>query len=315
MEFPVVPFKDDSPMKLWPSLTANAFSLQCGQSETVFFYDSPPCSERSSESGSAEPKAAPVFVLVHGLGDEADSWRHVIPLLNARGFRVLAVDLPGFGRSAVQGKVNLKFHAKAVIKLIEAVLPDTQVFLAGSSLGSIVVEMAAFKRPDLVKGIVLVDGSIPGGPAIPGPLVVAKLLLSRKWYKAYRGNPQKAWRSLNPYYGDLDSMPEEDKDFLRQRVMARVESDTQERAFFATQRSLIWKYLFGAFAFVKKVRAYRGKILLIWGKKDKILSLSSAESFKALRSDIELEVIPDAGHLPHQEKPAETARLMADFAE
>ena len=313
MEFSIVLFKGDSPMKLWPSLAANAFCLQLGQGDTIFFYDSPPCGGHSSEAGSAEPRAAPVFFLVHGLGDEADSWRHVIPLLNARGFRVLAVDLPGFGRSAVQGKINLKIHAEAVIKLIEVVLPNTQVFLAGSSLGSIVVEMAAFRRPDLVRGIVLIDASIPGGPVNPGPLAVAKLLLGRKWYKAYRGKPQKAWRSLYPYYGDLDSMPEEDKEFLRQRVMARVESDTQERAFFATQRSLIWKYLFGSSAFVKKVRTYKGKIRLIWGAKDKILSLSSAETFKALRSDIELEVIPDAGHLPHQEKPAETARLMADF--
>ena len=315
MDFSIVPFRGDSPMKMWPSLAANAFCLQYGQKGTIFFYDFPPIGGHSPEAGSKEPEAAPVFILVHGLGDEADTWRHVIPLLNDRGFRVLAVDLPGFGRSAVQGKINLKIHAEAVIKLIEAVLHNTQVFLAGSSLGSIVVEIAAFKRPDLVRGIVLIDASIPGGPAVPNPLAVVKLLVSRKWYKAYRGNPQKAWRSLYPYYGDLDSMPEEDKEFLRQRVMARVESDTQERAFFATQRSLIWTYLFGASAFARKVRAYKGKILLIWGKKDKILSLSSAESFKALRSDIKLEVIPDAGHLPHQEKPAEAAGLMADFAE
>jgi len=309
MDFSIVPFTGDSPMKPWPSLTASAFCLQYGSGETLFYYDSPPDGALLTGAGSA-----PVFVLVHGLGDEADSWRRLIPLLNAGGFRVLAIDLPGFGRSAVRGKINIKTHAEALIKLLEAVVPAEKVFLVGSSMGSMVAESAAFKKQDLVKGLVLINGSIPGGPSNPGLLVLAKLLLSRKWYKAYRGNPEKAWRSLLPYYADLENMPAADKEFLRQRVMARVESDSQERAFFSTQRSLIKIYLTGVSAFARKVRKYKGKILLIWGAKDKIIHVSSTDAFMALRSDIKLEIIGDAGHLPHQEKPIETAKLMADFA-
>mgnify|MGYP001770903147 CR=1 FL=1 len=40
----------------------------------------------------------PALVLLHGLADEADSWRQVIPVL-AQTHRVIAPDLPGFGRS------------------------------------------------------------------------------------------------------------------------------------------------------------------------------------------------------------------------
>ena len=292
-------------MKPWPALAANAYCLQYASGETLFFYDSP---------ASGASSAAPVFVLIHGLGDEADSWRHIIPLLNARGFRVLALDLPGFGRSLTQNAISIKIHAKAVLKLIEAAASQTKVFLAGSSLGGVVAEAAAFQKPELVQGVVLIDGGIPGGPSNPGILLLAKLLLSRKWYKAYRSKPEAAWKSLRPYYADLESMSEADKEFLKKRVMDRVESDTQEEAFFATQRSLIWTYLFKASGFARKVRNYKGKIFLVWGEQDKILPLSSTSVFKALRSDIKLEVISHAGHLPHQEKPAETARLMAEFA-
>ncbi len=42
--------------------------------------------------------AKPPVLLLHGLGDEADTWRHVLPLLQP-DYRVLAPDLPGFGRS------------------------------------------------------------------------------------------------------------------------------------------------------------------------------------------------------------------------
>lgn len=40
----------------------------------------------------------PVVVLIHGLGANHEDWRHVVPLL-AEDHRVLAVDLPGFGKT------------------------------------------------------------------------------------------------------------------------------------------------------------------------------------------------------------------------
>lgn len=305
-------------MRPWPSLADKAFCLTndshfaakfpAQSGENIFYFDSPP---GNVTSGSSRP----VFVLIHGLGDEADSWRHLIPILNARGYRVLALDLPGFGRSATMGKINIKSHTAAVLAFLEAVIPARPVVLAGNSLGALVTEEAAFKIPNLVKALVLIDGSIPGGPANPGIPAVIKLLLSRKWYRAYIDDPDGAWASLRPYYADLPNMPREDREFLRTRVMDRVRSASQEKAFFATQRSLIWTYMFAASRFAKKVRSFKGRILLLWGENDRIIPPSSAETFKLLRSDIELQIIKGAGHLPQQEKPGETAQFMADFVE
>jgi pimeloyl-ACP methyl ester carboxylesterase len=256
-----------------------------------------------------------VLVLIHGLGDEADSWRHLIPLLNSAGFRVLALDLPGFGRSAAPGRISLKNHAAAVLRLLETakIKPENPVFLAGNSLGALVAETVAIKRPGLVKGLILLDGSIPAKPIKIGLLALAKLLFSKKWYRAYRSNPEGAWLSLYAYYADLDSMPGADKDFLRERVVARVNTSSQERAFFATQRSLIWAFGAGFPGYAQKIRLFKGKILLLWGEKDRIMPFSSAEPLKSLRDDTELRIIPGAGHLPQQEKPAETAKFIAEF--
>ena len=303
-------------MKPWSALAEKAFCLKYGtrKEETIFYYDSAP-----SNTGLLDTmlSAAPVVVLIHGLGDEADSWRHIIPLLNSRGYRVLAVDLPGFGRSVTQGKISLENHAAAVIRLLDAVEQtsglEKGVFLAGNSVGALVAETVALEKPEISRGLILIAGSIPGGPSNPGPFVLAKLLFSRKWYRAYQGNSIKAWDSLRPYYADLDGLPQEDKEFLMQRVMARVESPTQERAYFETQSSLIRAYLTASSKFARLIPNYKGKILLLWGEKDKVMPISSAETFKALRSDIELELISGAGHLPQQEKPNETAWLMADF--
>ena len=318
MSFSIIPYDGNSPMKLWPSLAGKAFYLKygAGLKDRLFFYDSPPQGD-SAIGGIVSP--APVIVLIHGLGDEADSWRRLIPLLNSRGFRVLAPDLPGFGRSVASGKINLKNHAAAVLTLIGAAAQSSVqngrgVFLAGNSMGAMVAETAVLKKPELVKGLILVDGSIPGGPSNPGPFVLAKLLFSRKWYRSYRENHEGAWASLRPYYADLSNLPLEDRDFLKSRVVARVESAAQERAFFQTQTSLIMAYITSSSRFARGIRDFPGKILLLWGEKDRILPPASAQPFKALRGDIEMEIISGAGHLPQQEKPEETARLMTDFA-
>jgi len=320
MLFQVASYDGNSPFEPWPSLAGCAFYLDCGPGETIFYYDSPPQDKTSPTGASVSPP--PVFVLIHGLGDEADSWRHLIPLLSSRGFRVLALDLPGFGRSVTRGKISVRGHAAAVLKLIEAAIPNDPnsqaknlIYFAGNSLGALAAEEAVLQKPGLTRGLILLDGSIPGGPSNPGPIALAKLLLSRKWYRAYRGNPDGAWASLYPYYANLDEMPVTDKQFLKKRVKTRVESCSQEQAFFATQRSLIWAYVSAPSRFARGIRRYPGKILLIWGGKDRIMPLSSAETFKALRPDITLKTIGGAGHLPQQEKPEECARLMAEFAD
>jgi len=297
-------------MKPWPALADKAFCFtdHSHPAQALFFYD------------TGEAPGRPVFVLLHGLGDEADSWRHIIPLLHSRGCRVLAPDLPGFGRSSASGKMSLKTYGDVVLKLIEALVgphpgggESPPVFLAGSSMGALAAQEAALKKPKREYGIILIGGSIPGGPRNPGLFALAKLLFSKKWYRSYRKNPEGRWTSLYPYYADLESLPAADKDFLRQRVMARVESPTQEQAFFAVQRSLVRTYLTASSRYARNIKRYKGKILLLWGDTDRIIPLSSAQAFRALRENIALEVIPGAGHLPHQEKPAEIARFILEF--
>ena len=320
MEFSVVPYTGNSPMKLWPSLADKAFYLRDASrpEEAIFYYDSTPV-QTSALQARAEILSPPVIVLIHGLGDEADSWRHLIPLLSSR-FRVLALDLPGFGRSIAPGKISLKGHAAAVLKLLEGLGIGKEgagaappVFLAGNSMGAVVAEAAALGKPGLAHGLILIDGCIPGGPSSPGLFTLAKTLFSRKWYRAYRNDPESLWASLYPYYADLDALPQEDRDFLRRRVMERVESPTQEQAYFSTYRNLVRMYLCSSSWFSRKIRNFEGKILLLWGEKDKIIPLSSTEAFRNIRSGIELKIIPGAGHLPHQEKPVETAQIMAEW--
>jgi pimeloyl-ACP methyl ester carboxylesterase len=251
------------------------------------------------------------------LGDEADTWRHVFPLFVAAGYRVVAPDLPGFGRSVWKGRISMRSHYAAILRLLtkaSIASPGKSAVLVGSSLGAAVSEMAACKRPDLVKVLILIDGCFPlNGKIDKGLLPLMLPSVGSKWYRSFRKNHKLAWESLYPYYADLDAMSEEDREFLRERVIARVESENQERGYLSTLRSMSVFSIFNRRSISRRIKTYPGKIAILWGEKDKVLPVEKAALFRGLRPDAKMTLIPGAGHLPHQEKYEETAAEMLRF--
>jgi len=308
----------DIAFKPWPSLETYGKLFPSKRFPGLFYYDyEPPGASRSGK---------PALILIHGLGDEADTWRHIIPILGAAGYRVLAPDLPGFGRSPVPRCLNLSRHRDAVLELADAVKftsgnSEQGIVLIGSSMGAAIVEAVVLKRhkqkqrdDNLIMGLVLVDGCIPLATPISFQLFLAGLpFVGKKWYRSFRNDPERAWQSLFSYYADINSLSNDDKEFLRTRVMDRVQSSSQERGYFASLRSMVFQNLRSSY--YRRIGAWPGKIGLVWGGKDAIMPLSNAEAFIKLRgkNTTELAVIPEAGHLPHQEKPAETAEAILAF--
>jgi len=260
-------------------------------------------------------------VLVHGLGDEADSWRHVFAPL-AADRRVVAPDLPGFGRSRTLGskhgfardRANLALHAKAILSVLEETGP---AILVGSSLGAAVAELAAFERPDLARALVFVDGGLPsGGKASPALFLSLLPFVGKRGYRAYRKNHEAAYRSLKAYYSSLDGLPEEDRAFLRERVIDRVESESQMNAYYSSFRSYVATAAFKSARFSRGLSALAVRdlpILAIWGDADHIIPIASLEALAAAAPYLERAVIASAGHLPHQERPEETVAAITGF--
>jgi pimeloyl-ACP methyl ester carboxylesterase len=293
----------------WLSLAAFGRELASSKKgEKLFYYDIPGLGAKAGSDKGA-------IVLIHGLGDEADSWRHLIPLLSGEGHRVLAPDLPGFGRSVYRGMVNLRRHRKAVLELLEiCARPERPAILAGNSMGALVAEGAAFARPDLVKALVLIDGCLPlGGKLHAGTIFQSIPLVGRGYYRSLRRKPEKAYGSLRPYYFNFEALAEADREFLRERVMTRVRSRSQENAYFNSLRSFIWANGAAAFGYGKKLAAWPGKLSLIWGAEDLILPPAAADQVRSLRPEAGFSLIQDAGHLPHQERPQAVADRMLEF--
>jgi pimeloyl-ACP methyl ester carboxylesterase len=195
-----------------------------------------------------------------------------------------------------------------VIRLVEAASPGGPAALVGSSMGALVAEEAAIARPDLIGNLILMDGCFPSSRKPGGGFhLLALPFIGQRWYRSYRKDPEAAYGSLTGYYADLAGMAEEDRHFLRERVMDRVNSETQERAYFASLRSLIWTYGTRGGFLSRGIGAFGGRVLIIWGEQDKTLPPDSADRLRELCPHAAFVSIPGAGHLPQQDKPRETA--------
>ena len=100
-----------------------------------------------------------VFVLAHGLGGRGQHWSENIPALGQRG-RVIAVDLPGFGRSRpLPGRYSIEAFADAIAQLCRQLRLPPVVFV-GHSLGGPLAVRFATRHPGLARAIVLVAGTV-----------------------------------------------------------------------------------------------------------------------------------------------------------
>lgn len=263
----------------------------------IFFFDSGLSTEK------------PTMVLVHGNGDEADTWRHVFAKLST-SFRVLALDLPGFGRSEAGQDGSLESLTASLSRFLDD-LELSKVHLVGSSMGAIICALYTSQNTNRVSSLTLVGGASLNLREIEPNSGIKSLLehgVGEGYYNGLRSLGQDAtFGTLEPYYGNLQAMPTSDLEFLGERVWARVWSDSQRDAFLAALRSL----------FDPSLKAISGlenlPLQLIWGAQDNIVPIRAALEMQKTYPQAKLEVIENAGHLPHQEQPSAFLKVLEGF--
>lgn len=106
--------------------------------------------------GPGEPQ-----LLVHGLGGSAVTWVQVMHGLAARG-PVVAVDLPGFGRTPVgdDDPLTVDAYADLVVEVADT-LGWSRFALHGNSMGGLISTLVAAAHPDRVSRLVLVSPALP----------------------------------------------------------------------------------------------------------------------------------------------------------
>lgn len=101
--------------------------------------------------------AKPTFVFIHGAWYGSFAWKKVTPLLEARGYKVIAFDLPGYGGD--QQSLNTITLDDYVQKVVAVVKPlEEKVILVGHSMGGAVITQASeMLGPEKVEKLVFLD--------------------------------------------------------------------------------------------------------------------------------------------------------------
>lgn len=114
--------------------------------------------DRWRPAAPATPVKPPAFVLVHGLASNARLWDGVAEHVVEAGHEAIAVDQRGHGRSSKpEGPYDVATVADDLATLIERLGLDRPIVAGQSWGGNVVVELAS-RHPNLVRGIVCVDG-------------------------------------------------------------------------------------------------------------------------------------------------------------
>ncbi len=126
----------------------------------------------AATGGRARVPGRPDVVLLHGAGMDHSVWTLQSRHLAHRGRNVLALDLPGHGRSAGAPLADIEAMADWVHRVLDAIGSDGAA-LAGHSMGALVALAAAAARPERVRRLVLLGAALTM-PVHPDLLRAAK---------------------------------------------------------------------------------------------------------------------------------------------
>ncbi|MER5501510.1 alpha/beta hydrolase [Streptomyces sp. NPDC002561] len=115
-----------------------------------------------------EQGTGPMVLLVHGFPESWYSWRHQLPVLAAAGYRAVAVDVRGYGRSSKPGEIAAYRMLELVEDAVAVVhaLGERSAVIVGHDWGSGIAAHSALLRPDVFRavGLLSVPYTPPGGP-------------------------------------------------------------------------------------------------------------------------------------------------------
>ncbi|MCU4183649.1 alpha/beta hydrolase [Acidiferrimicrobium sp. IK] len=147
-----------------------------------------------------EEGAGPAVLLVHGFPESWYSWRHQLPALAAAGYRAIAIDVRGYGRSSTPAAVDayrMTQHVGDNVAVLDALGVDTAV-VVGHDWGSPIAANTALLRPDRFPAVALL--SVPYAPRGDGLPTASFTSMGgdEEFYIMYFQQPGRAEAEIEP---------------------------------------------------------------------------------------------------------------------
>jgi 4,5:9,10-diseco-3-hydroxy-5,9,17-trioxoandrosta-1(10),2-diene-4-oate hydrolase len=247
----------------------------------------------------------PAVVLVHGFNHHAEAWVRNIAVLADAGHRVVALDLPGFGRSGIpRMRYSLKGYAEFLVQFLDA-LDIRRAHLVGSSMGGAIVLKAAALEP---RRVITVTGVDPAGmfDSVPRTWALAANPVVRAALRQVMGRRRLLeWSHARAYHD--------------QSLSSALQVDVMEQAY--TQPGYKEHILGMAESMLLKpdggmlwddLPNLKRPALVVWGRQDRTLPVTHAYRAAHRIRGAELRIYDRCGHLPmYEQADAFNADLLA----
>ena len=250
----------------------------------------------------------PVLLLVHGTGAATHSWRDLLLPL-AKHFTVVAPDLPGHGwtDAPAAARLSLPGMAKALQGLLIA-LNMRPAVAAGHSAGAAVLARMALDGAIQPRAMVSLNGAFVPLQGVPGQIFspLARLLVGLP------GLPQVfAWRARDPaMVAQLLAGTGSALDAEGVRLYGQV---VRRPAHAASALGMMahWNLR----PLLADLPRLRTPLLLVAGAGDRSVPSAQSAQVRDLVPGSALKILPGLGHLAQEERPAEVAALILQFAQ
>ena len=262
-------------------------------------------------------------LLVHGLGGSAAGWVEVMQGLAENG-PVVAIDLPGFGRTPVadDDPLTVQGYLQLVLEVADALGWD-RFTLHGNSMGGLIGIMLAAEHPERIERLVLVSPAlpprfplemlVPARATIDGmlPIAVSSLTALALGFVGMAGPELDERRNramLKLIYSDPDGVDRAVLDLMAADYAD--DSVDRRRAMLSATRSItaLWTDPRCAWRAVHTVQA---PTLLLGGTHDALVPARVLHSVLAARPDWEGHVLDDRRHALMMEDPEGYLRIVS----
>jgi pimeloyl-ACP methyl ester carboxylesterase len=247
----------------------------------------------------------PALTLLHGIPLSLLTWRNNVEAL-ARDHTVIAFDLKGFGRSQKPpGDYSPQAHARVLRHLLDS-LGIRITSLVASSYGCAPAIRFALDHQERVDRLVLINSvGYPGGRhSLERLLRIGGLAAMLRLALRHHGLGRALFMSrLKRSYANPAALPKE----VAEAYFELILRDGGQERFLQTLLQ------FDETALAATIPGITQPTLIIWGARDRVLPITNAYRIQGQIAGAQLRTLPDAGHLGHEEAPAEVNRLIAEF--
>lgn len=250
------------------------------------------------EKGEGAP-----LLLVHGIGQSLYTWRENVDIIAEQGFRVIAVDLAGFGYSSHPNIYYTVEETAIILKAFMEKMKIEKAHFVGFSTGALSIIILAQKYPKAVDKLVLIS---PGGPSENYPFAL-RFLTTRLGHNIFRFRFSQ--NSLEQLLKELYF----DKPLVNQDIVEQYYAPYKRKRVRDTLCMSMSHY--DDKNVISLLHATRHDTLVMSGINDPIHSMSMVKEYAKNISGAEHVRLRNCGHLVHEEKASRTNSEILKFLE